>query len=218
MCGNGPNCLLEQPGKRQAVSRLDSFDKVISLVKKVLKDTSSLQPELLAKVRVKSDAIRIIARSSFRPERTVEDMAQAIRLLSGAIQQELTQPAKAMSTRLRGLQLLRGKALGRRLLATPEDERDADASAALADFKAVLAEDPSCPDAYAEMGHIYGFTHQTAAALESYEQALTLMRPGSAEASALQRRSDRLREGRQAALEGRGHSGDGSGLWKAVLK
>ena len=219
MCGNGPNCLLEQPGKRQAVSRLDSFQKVVSLVKKVLKDTSSLQQDLLEKARVKSDAIRIMARSSFRPERTAEDMQQAIRLLSGAIDEELARPSKFTSARLRSLRILRGKAFGRKLLSTPECDRgarDGDTSAAIADFKTVLAEDSNCAEAYAEMGHIYGFTSKTAAALECYQQALPLMRVGSPEATALQRRVERLREGRQAILEGRQHSGDGSGLWKVL--
>ena len=217
MCGNGPNCLLEQPGKRQAVSRLDSFSKVISLVKKVLKDTSSLTPDLLEKVRVKSDAIRIIAMSALRPERTAEDMGKAIGLLSGAIDQELAQASKVMSARLRSLYLLRGKAWGRRLLAESDEKaRASDASAALRDFEAVLVVDPNFADAYAEIGHINGFMGQTAAALGLYQKALSLMHLGSPEASKLQRRVQRLQEGRIASLEGRGDSGDGSGLWKVL--
>ena len=213
MCGNGPNCLLEQPGKRQAISRLDSFSKIVSLVKKVLKDTSSLQPDLLEKARLKSDAIRIIARSSFRPEQTREDMGKAIGLLSHAMEQEIREGPK-MSARLRSLYLLRGRAFGKRLLALPglpesESDKAQDASAALSDFKAVLAEDPSCPEAFAEAGHIYGFTGQTAEALEWYQRALDLMPSGSSEASQISRRMKRLKEGRLAA-----GSGDGSGLWK----
>ena len=217
MCGNGPNCLLEQPGKRQAVSRLDSFSKVISLVKKVLKDTSSLTPDLLEKARVKSDAIRIIAMSVLRPERTAEDMGKAIALLSGAIDQELAQPSKVMPARLRSLYLLRGKALGRRLLAESDQKaRASNASAAVKDFEAVLDVDPNFADAYAEIGHINGFVGQTAAALQLYQKALSLMHLGSPEASKLQRRVQMLQEGRIASLEGREDSGDGSGLWKVL--
>lgn len=42
LCGQGPNCLLETKKGSQAVNRLDSFSKVISMVKKFVKGQGDL--------------------------------------------------------------------------------------------------------------------------------------------------------------------------------
>lgn len=46
LCGQGPNCLLETKKGSQALNHLDSFSKVISMVKKFLKAQGAVLKEM----------------------------------------------------------------------------------------------------------------------------------------------------------------------------
>ena len=57
LCGQGPNCLLETKKGSQAVNRLDSFSKVISMVKKFVKGQGDLDDITACRVVMSQEMI-----------------------------------------------------------------------------------------------------------------------------------------------------------------
>ncbi|CAK9015137.1 unnamed protein product [Durusdinium trenchii] len=232
LCGQGPNSLLEnmpakagKPGN-QAVNRLDSFSKVLAMVKKFLRAQGAefaVPEEVLTRARFKSDAMRLLSKSPFRPQHTLDDMQGAIESLSKALDMEdrlihgsgaITTDRHLSRSRVFDLLLLRGKAWGRLCLAKLNSDTDVEAlvTAALHDFGRALLEKPRSFEALVEAAHIYAFSGQTTRAVEFYEKAIDLMKTSGTthESARLQRRVERLKAGGSIEVD----TGDGSGLWK----
>jgi len=219
LCGQGPNCLLETKKGSQAVNHLDSFSKVISMVKKFVKGQGidfEVPEQLLHRARVKSDAMRLLSKSQFRPQHTAEDMLQAIELLSQAIQLQDSKHASRAKDRTYELLMLRGKAWGRRCLAQLQDEASkasTEVSEALADFGGAMLEKPRAPEPLVEVAHIYAFSGETGKAVNFYQKAIALMKDQKMpkhDSARLERRVEKLMAGHREEVD----SGDGSGLWR----
>ena len=184
------------------MNRLDSFRKVFSLLQKVRKSQGlelSESEELARRAQLaqlKSDAMRLLSRSPFRPASTSSDMKKAIDLLSQRLSDASEQRFELL--------MLRGKARGRLCLSDGTE-----ATEALADFQSALEIRPKSFEARLEAGHIHVFQKDYEKAKKIYEEALLYASPH--EQRRLQLRMERLEdvhEERWRVEEIRGVSGD----------
>jgi len=236
-CGQGPNCLLQPPehvkGRNQVEMAVRSFDASLALLRKAMGSTAPVAPEpVLRRARLKSDAMRLMQCDLARPgELVAADMLRAEGLLTEAI----TLEQKGDPDRLRELQMMRGKVRGRCALADSKLCQSY-AELAIADFGAVIANQPEHARAYVETARILNFIRRPKEALEFFDRSLEISKGSASRGLGLgpgevrqversaQRILERLEEAAAAGAEygageddgGRAGSGDGSGRWRVA--
>ena len=168
LCGQGPNALVETKEGSRAVNRLDSFKKVMSLLEKVKKSQGleAAEGRRAHLAQLKSDAMRLLSRSPFRPAFTSSDMQKAIDLLSERLSEDASEQL------FYELFMLRGKARGRLCLSDGSE-----ATEALKDFQSALEIRPKSFEARLEAGHIHVFQKNYEKAKAIYEEALLYASP-----------------------------------------
>ena len=217
--------MLEVKGHVLSVaSKIDGHTFYFRLIDVPWGSEFSIPEDVQTRARLKSDAMRLLSKSPFRPRHTAEDMQGAITLLSKALDAEELRSKGGRSTTSRRkyeLLMLRGKAWGRLCLAKLQNgvasgevtsEVQGVAASALADFGAAVLERPKSFEAIVEAAHIYAFSGESSRAVDFYQKAIELMKEQhmAHECARLQRRVDKLLAGSSCEVD----SGDGSGLWK----